>query len=235
MIHFSNLNLTAGSKTLIEDGNVDIPAGSLTAFIGRNGAGKSTLLRAIASLNRKYSGEIGLGGVNIRSITPQKMARMLAFVTTEKVRVASMRCFDIVAMGRAPYTGWAGGITDTDRKIVEDALEDVGMSDFADRDMQTMSDGECQKIMIARAIAQSTPVILLDEPTSFLDLPGRYALAEMLGRLAHEHGKCILFSTHELDIATRTTDNILLLDDRHLSLIPSDDSTSLPAWCRIKD
>lgn len=212
-----------GERMLLHEANAAIPKGSLTALIGRNGTGKSTLLRAIAGLNRRYSGKILLDGRNIARMKAPEMARMLAFVTTERTRIANLKCEDVVAIGRAPYTDWIGRMQDADREIVARSLASVGMEAYANRTMDKMSDGECQRIMIARALAQSTPVILLDEPTSFLDLPNRYELCSLLARLAHDEGKCILFSTHELDIALSLADNIALIDPPRLSCLPTDE------------
>lgn len=127
-------------------------------------------------------------------------------------------------MGRAPYTDWIGRLSDADRRAVEAALAAVGMSDYASRTMDTMSDGECQRVMIARALAQDTPVILLDEPTSFLDLPGRYELAGLLSGIAREGGKTVVYSTHELDIARERCDAIALVDPPLLVMRPSADT-----------
>ena len=126
-------------------------------------------------------------------------------------------------MGRAPYTDWLGRSSETDNMIIDSALKAIGMEDYADRTMDRMSDGECQRVMIARALAQDTPDILLDEPTSFLDLPNRYQLVELLHRLAHEHNKCIIFSTHELDIAIRRADMIALIADSSLITLPAEE------------
>lgn len=208
---------------LLRDVNATIGKGKLTALIGRNGTGKSTLLRAIAGLNRNYSGKIRLDGKDIKSLTPKETARTLAFVTTERTRIANLRCEDVVAIGRAPYTNWIGRMQDADREIVARSLEQVGMSGYALRTMDKMSDGECQRIMIARALAQDTPIILLDEPTSFLDMPNRHELCTLLGRLAHEQGKCILFSTHELDIALSLTDSIALINPPELICTSTDE------------
>lgn len=142
--------------------------GQLTALIGRNGTGKSTLLRAIAGLNRCYSGKIILDGHDIACMKTEDMAKTLAVVTTERTRIANLRCKDVVAIGRAPYTNWIGRMQETDKEIVMQSLISVGMEAYANRTMDKMSDGECQRVMIARALAQDTPIILLDEPTSFL-------------------------------------------------------------------
>ena len=223
MIHLKDFSISFGSRTLFDKVNTSFDKGELTALIGRNGSGKSTLLKAIAGLNRQYSGDIILCGKNIRSLSPGGLAKSLAFVTTERTRIPNLRCEDVVAIGRAPYTNWIGKMQDIDRNIVSDAIHSVGMEGYTKRTMDTMSDGECQRIMIARALAQDTPIMLLDEPTSFLDMPNRYELVSLLRILSHEKGKCILFSTHELDVALRMCDSIALVDEGALHHLPVTD------------
>lgn len=223
MIELRDFSTGYSNRTLLQEANVSLTDGTLTALIGRNGSGKSTLLRAIAGLNSNYTGEIKLDSHNLQQMKPQQLARVIAFVNTERTRIASLRCEDVVAMGRAPYTNWIGRLQPVDNTIVAHALEAVGMADYARRTMDTMSDGECQRIMIARALAQATPTIVLDEPTSFLDLPGRYELVALLRKLAHDEGKCVLFSTHELDIAIQLCDNIALLDTPRLRYLPTEE------------
>ena len=223
MIELAGFNIGHGRGKLLNDIDAHFCAGQLTALIGRNGAGKSTLLRAIAGLNRRYGGTIRLAGRDMRTMDSAETARTLAFVGTDRTRVGALRCRDIVAIGRAPYTNWLGHMQEVDRRAVDEAIESVGMTDYADQSTDRMSDGECQRIMIARALAQATPVMLLDEPTSFLDLPGRYELCRLLARLAHEHEKCIIFSTHDLEIAMRTADRIALIDSPRLICMPADE------------
>lgn len=223
MIELKNFSIGFGSKTLLESVFTNFRGSSLTALIGRNGSGKSTLLRALAGLNRHYSGEILLDGLDKREMTSGELARRLAFVATGRARIPNMRCEDVVAIGRAPYTNWIGRMQEEDRGIVMEAIRSVGMESYVRRTMDTMSDGECQRIMIARALAQDTPIILLDEPTSFLDLPNRYELVSLLRRLAHNQGKCIIFSTHELDIAMKMCDHIALIDNGSLHNLPPEE------------
>lgn len=223
MIELHDFSIGYGERTLLCDVNATIGDGKLTALIGRNGSGKSTLLRAIAGLNPQFEGEILLNGNLSTDLSSERLAKNLAFVSTERTRIPNLRCRDVVAIGRAPYTNWIGRMQKRDREIVEQSLRSVGMADFADKTMDKMSDGECQRVMIARALAQSTPIILLDEPTSFLDLPNRYELCSLLSDLAHNQGKCILFSTHELDIAISLCDNIALIDAPHLHCLPTDE------------
>lgn len=212
MIRLENISLGYGSRRLLEGVSAHFEAGRLTALVGRNGAGKSTLLRALAGLEQLQAGSITVGGTDIQQLDGAEAARRVAFVATDKVRIANLPCEDLVALGRAPYTNWIGRLQSIDREIVADALAKVGMSDFAHKTMDRMSDGECQRVMIARALAQQTPVILLDEPTAFLDMPNRYELCRLLQRLAHDEQKAIIFSTHELDIATKMCDSIALID-----------------------
>ena len=165
MIRLENLTLGYGSRTLLDGVSAVIPAGALTALVGRNGTGKSTLLRALVGLERIRGGRVLLDGRELARIEPRRLAATAAFVATGRVRIPNLRCRDVVAFGRAPYTNWFGRMQAEDAAIVGRALEAVGMEGFADRALDTMSDGECQRVMIARALAQQTPVILLDEPT----------------------------------------------------------------------
>ncbi len=221
MIELKELTLGYGQRTLLEMVNARMTGGQLIALLGRNGAGKSTLLRAMMGLEKPQSGEIILQGKKITSLKPEKLARNISFVTTDKVRIANLRCKDVVSMGRAPYTNWIGQLRPEDEMRVDTAIQLVGMSAYAEKTMDKMSDGECQRIMIARALVQDTPVILLDEPTAFLDLPNRYELCLLLKRLAQEEDKCILFSTHDLDIALSLCDSIMLIDNPHMYTLPT--------------
>lgn len=221
MIRLEEITLGYGNRLLIEHCSAEIRSGALTALVGRNGTGKSTLLRAIASLGECLGGQILIDERPVNTLTPREMAERVAFVTTERLRIADLRVGDLVALGRSPYTNWIGRLGPQDREIVGQALHSVGLSGYEERTLDRLSDGECQRAMIARALAQQTPVILLDEPTSFLDMPNRYELCTLLRRLAHEEQKCILFSTHELDIALSLCDHIALIDTPHLHHLPT--------------
>ncbi len=223
MITLRNITLAYGNRTLVENGSAEFAAGELTALVGRNGAGKSTLLRAVTAIEPPKSGEVLLDGTNAAAMPPEAIARTISFVGTEKVRIANLRCEDIVAIGRAPYTNWIGRMQAADRRIVADALQAVGMEAFAARSIDTLSDGECQRIMIARALAQQTPTIVLDEPSAFLDIPTRFEICRLLQRLAHDEGKCILFSTHDLDAAMPVCDSVAVISDRTITKLPADE------------
>lgn len=220
MITLQNLTIGFGQRVLLDNVSTCFQTGQLTSLIGCNGSGKSTLLKAIGGLNNKYSGEILIAGENIKNIPPRKLAETIAFVNTQRPRMANLKCKDVVALGRSPYTNWHGKLSDKDREIINSAVGLVGMEGYMNREFNSLSDGESQKIMIARAIAQDTKVILLDEPTSFLDLPTRYELVSLLKRLTAEQGKTIIYSTHELDISMKFSDSIALIDDRQLVNLP---------------
>ena len=221
MIQLEALTLGYGQQILLDHVSANLDGGGLIALLGRNGSGKSTLLRATAGLGTIKSGRILLAGKDLAELRPEELARTVSFVTTEKVRIPNLKCRDVVALGRAPYTNWVGRLQPQDREIVAKSLALLDMSAYAERTMDQMSDWECQRIMIARALTQDTPIILLDEPTSFLDLPNRYELGILLQKLAHKQNKCILFSTHELDIALTLCDSIALIDHPHLHYLPT--------------
>ena len=222
MIELRNIALGYDSQhLLLENVSTTFTCGTTTALIGRNGSGKSTLLRAIVGSEPLQNGSILINDTDIQHIAPQQLAQLVAFVTTERIRIANLSCRDVVALGRATYTNWIGRMQPEDEAIVMQSLEKVGMASYAFRTMDKMSDGECQRVMIARALAQQTPVILLDEPTSFLDMPNRYDLCRLLADLAHKDNKCIIFSTHELDIAQSLCDTIALIDSPTIHHLPT--------------
>ena len=221
MIQLNNITLAFGERRLVEGVTTRFECGRMVALLGRNGTGKSTLLRAMAKLGDIAEGEILVGGKSIADIDIRQFARLVAFVNTERVDVEALSAYDLVAIGRSPYTDWLGRLTDDDRAVIERSMRITGVEHLAERMIETLSDGECQRVMIARALAQDTPVILLDEPTAFLDLPNRYELCTLLGRLAREEGKLVVFSTHELDIALSLADSIALVDAPRLVHLPT--------------
>ncbi|MEG1607655.1 MAG: ABC transporter ATP-binding protein [Mucinivorans sp.] len=196
---------------LVVDINAKGHGGELIALVGRNGSGKSTLLRSLAGLVRPRAGQILVDGEDIFAMSSSARARKVAYVSTEAVRVAHLRVWDVVAMGRAPYMGWSGALSPGDTKAVEQALDQVQMSSFAKVPLMRLSDGERQRVMVARAMAQETPMVLLDEPTAFLDLPNRMSTTKLLYHLAHKTGKMILFSTHELHLAMELSDLLWII------------------------
>ena len=228
MIILDNITIGYGRKVLLRNVSANAGSGELTALLGRNGCGKSTLIRVMAGLARPLSGRVLVAGADISGLSRSETARCISFVGTERVRIPDLGCRDIVSMGRAPWTGWTGHIPESGHRIVLKALDMVGMREYAKRRIAEMSDGESQKIMIARALAQDTPVMLLDEPTAFLDVPGRYQVADILKRLASEEGKTIVFSTHDIGVALKKADNVWLADgDRLVCMKASAPGTAL--------
>jgi cobalamin transport system ATP-binding protein len=198
-------------KVILDHINVSLKAGELVCLIGPNGAGKSTLMRTLAGMQAPLSGSITLLGDDLRRLNPLDLAKRLSIVLTERVDVGLLSAYALVALGRYPYTGWMGDLTPDDEAAVRWAIEAVGAVELAGRNVQELSDGERQKIMIARALAQEPAVMLLDEPTAYLDLPRRAEILAMLRKLARDTGRAILLSTHDLDLALRNADCIWLL------------------------
>lgn len=188
-----------------------IKAGELACLVGPNGVGKSTLLRSICGLQPLLAGEIRIFDQPLSKILPLDLAKQVAVVLTTPVNVGALRAFEFATLGRHPYTNWAGRISHTDEIAVLDAMRKVDALQLSDRQFSTLSDGERQKILIARALAQEPHILLLDEPTAFLDLPRRVMLMQMLRSLAHDWGKAILVSTHDLDLAMQSTDVIWIM------------------------
>ena len=211
-------NLTIGYKTsrktvrcVASDISLSLLAGELVCLLGPNGAGKSTLLRSLAGMQPPIAGQVRLLGENIYHLKPQELAKRLSLVLTEKVDVGMLSAYTLVSLGRYPYTDWWGNLTPQDEDIVLCANYSVRAVHLAQRQVSELSDGERQKIMIARALAQSPIVMLLDEPTAFLDLPRRVEIMQLLRQLVRETNQAILLSTHDLDLALRIADKVWLL------------------------
>lgn len=217
MIRLDNITLAYDNRTILREASLHLRAGELCALVGRNGAGKSTLLRALTS-----NPNIIINGTPLAKLSAEKLAQRVAIVTTERIRIENLRIEEVVAMGRAPYTNWIGRVQDIDREIVAAAIEQVGMTSFVGRTTTTLSDGELQRVMIARAIAQQTPIILLDEPTAFLDIPTRFELSHLLADLSHKEGKTILFSTHDIDSALPVCDSFAIIEGERLLKLPTE-------------
>ncbi len=208
----------SASSPLLDGVSFELCRGELISLIGRNGAGKSTLMRTISGLKPLLSGDLSIDGTSLDDMTALQRAMQISLVTTERIRVANLTCETLVALGRTPYTNWLGALSSLDRDIVAQSLERVKMSHFASKSCDRLSDGELQRIMIARALAQQTDIIMLDEPTAFLDMPSRYQLMDLLEELAHNESKCIIFSTHELNMAIERSDKVAIIDSPKLHI-----------------
>lgn len=191
--------------------SASLSCGQLTCLIGANGVGKSTLMRTMAAFQQPLRGEVCIGGRPLADYTPKELSGLVGVVLTERNLQADLTVEEVVGMGRSPYTNFWGTLSDEDVRIVDEAIRLVGLAGLRHRKIYQVSDGERQKAMIAKALAQQTPVILLDEPTAFLDYPSKIAMMQLLRRLAHEQDKLILLSTHDLEIAFQTADRLWLL------------------------
>ena len=200
-------------KVIANELNLRLNAGEFVCLVGPNGAGKSTLLRTVTGLQPKLSGEIHLSGRRLESYHPRELANQVSVVLTSPISVGAMRVDELAAMGRFPFTGLFDRMSDRDWEVVHETLRVVGVDGLSQRYVHTLSDGERQKVMIARALAQEPHLLVLDEPTAYLDLPGRVVVMDLLHDLASGHDKAVLTSTHDLDLALRHADRIWLMDD----------------------
>ena len=210
-----------GFSPVVTGINVEIKSGELTCLIGPNGIGKSTLLKTLTGFLPKLGGRLLLDGRDIDLLSQHERAKYISIVLTYKTDVQNLSVAEMVGMGRMPYTGFWGKLNADDREIVAEAINMVGINHLKDRMVQTLSDGERQKVMIAKALAQQTPIILLDEPTSFLDFPSKVEMLQLLHRLARETDKVVFLSTHDLELALRIADRLVELNKNGLHIVPA--------------
>lgn len=217
--------LTVGYRghRVVEDISLSLPCGRLVCLLGPNGAGKSTLLRTLCGFQPPIAGTVTISGNDITTMSAAEVARLVSVVLTDRPLTPSLTATEMVGMGRAPYTGFWGRLSDDDHRLVSEAMQTVGVDSLATRRMGRLSDGERQKVMIAKALAQHTPVIVLDEPTAFLDYPSKVAVMKTLARLAHDEGKTILMSTHDLELAAQLGDELMEIENKHIRKITADE------------
>lgn len=211
--YFKTRDLCVGyhGKVLIRDIQVEIEKGKILTLIGPNGAGKSTILKSITRHLKPIGGQVTMGSQEISQWSPRDMAKQVAVVLTERIRPELMTCAEVVAMGRYPYTNLLGHLTKEDEQKVREALEMVHAMEIADQDFMTLSDGQRQRILLARAICQDPEVMVLDEPTAYLDIRHKVELLEILRKMARDKGITVIMSLHEIDLATKISDYLLLI------------------------
>lgn len=206
--------ITRQNTTIVADNlSLTLRSGEMACLLGPNGAGKSTLMRTIAGVQPPLAGQITLMGDDLTNLTPQERSTRLSVVLTERPNLGLLNGYALVALGRHPYTDWTGRLSRYDEAMIRWAIEAVDAIELAEQPVMQLSDGQRQKLMIARALAQESELILLDEPTAYLDLPRRVETMRLLKQLAAETGRAILLSTHDLDLALRSADTLWLMSE----------------------
>ncbi len=221
-------HLSVGYKVghaVVSDINLTLQSGKLASLIGANGVGKSTLLKTLTGFLPKLEGSLLLDGKDISEFSQRALARQISIVLTQKPDVQNLTVEEIVGLGRSPYTGFFGKLHANDQQIVDESITAVGIEKLKNRMIQTLSDGERQKVMIAKALAQQTPIIFLDEPTAFLDFSSKVETFQLLQRMAHEMGKLVLLSTHDLELAVRFSDTLLQVNGDGLRTVSNEEVT----------
>lgn len=216
VLEITNLSIGYNTKSasipLVSNLNASLLEGELTCLIGANGVGKSTLLRTLSGFQEKLAGKIYIAGKEIETYSEKEMSRTVGVVLTEKVEAYDMTVRELIGLGRSPYTGFWGKLSDADNISIDKAIDLVNIRALEYRYVQTLSDGERQKVMIAKALAQETSIILLDEPTAFLDYPSKVEIMQLLSNLTKQTNKAIFLSTHDLELALQLSDKLWLMD-----------------------
>ena len=220
LLSASNLSIGYTTKKevncIAQNINLALESGKLISLIGANGIGKSTLLRTLTGIQQPLSGTVLLNEKEIQNYAPIELAQNLSVVLTEKLPPSNLTVFELVALGRQPYTNWIGTLSTNDLEKINLAMQLAQIAHFAHKKHYEISDGQLQKVLIARALAQDTPVIILDEPTTHLDLLHKVSLFKLLKKLASETQKCILFSTHDMDLAIQLSDEMIVMTEENV-------------------
>ncbi|MBO6494393.1 MAG: ABC transporter ATP-binding protein [Roseivirga sp.] len=217
ILHTANLSVGYKGRTVLSSLNLNLNKGQLTCLLGPNGSGKSTLIRTLAGIQKPLLGMVTLQGKSLREVSPKTLAKQLSLVLTDRVTPGNLTVYGLVSLGRFPYTTWMGSLTGEDKDVIQWALEITGTMQFANRHIGELSDGEKQKVMIARALAQQTDLIILDEPTAHLDSPNRIEIFHLLRELVSSGHRAILISTHDIDTAIANADKLWLVANQSIS------------------
>ncbi len=218
-LNTSELCVGYDGKSILNHVNLEVSRGQILTLIGPNGSGKSTILKTIIGQLTPIAGTVFLDGGLIKQLTARQIAKKMAIVTTERIRPELMSCYDIVATGRYPYTGYLGLLSDEDRRIVDAALEKVNGTSIAQRPFDAVSDGQRQRILLARAICQQPEIIILDEPTSFLDIRYKLEILTILKQMVKADNLAVIVSLHELELAQRVSDRVVCVADSRIDRI----------------
>lgn len=209
--------LTKKEKIVIASNlNLNLKSGKLVSLVGANGIGKSTLLRTLCGIQKPISGTVYLNEKDIQNFEPLALAQNLSLVLTEKLPPSNLTVFELIALGRQPYTNWLGKLSKEDLEKVNLAMQLTQIENLKDKKHFEISDGQLQKVLIARALAQDTPLIILDEPTTHLDLLHKVSVFKLLKKLSQETNKCILFSTHDIDLAIQLSDEMIVMTENNV-------------------
>lgn len=219
-MYFETSNLSVGylGKVLIHDINLSVEKGKIVTLIGPNGSGKSTILKTITRQLEEIAGTIVINQQNMQDLTDKEIAKKLSVMLTERIDPDLMNCEQVVSMGRYPYTNYFGTLTKEDKKIVYEALEMVHAKELAERPFTDISDGQRQRIMLARAICQQPEILVLDEPTSYLDIRHKIELLDILRKLATERNVAVVMSLHEIDLAAKVSDEVICIKGEEIKL-----------------
>jgi len=217
LINISNLTVGYNNNPLLENINLNSNSGKMIGLFGRNGQGKSTLLKTISGILPPISGTFNFEETAILNIPEKERAKVLSIVSTTQNNIGGITVKDFVAFGRFPYTNWLGINTSKDNKEIDNAIKLCKLEDYTNRNYDELSDGEKQKVSIARAIAQNTPLIILDEPTVHLDLINKVEILKLLKELTTKHNKTIIISTHQIEYALQICDEIWLINNKEIN------------------
>lgn len=220
-LSINNLSIGYRDKVVAENICAEICSGQMICLIGRNGTGKSTLLKTIAGFLSPLHGGVEFDNRKLETMTKKELARTIGIVLTGRTLGQNLSVEDMVGLGRSPYTGFFGRLTDKDKEIVESSIEMIGIGNLRNRKIVNLSDGEYQKVIIAKTLAQQTPIILLDEPTAFLDFQSKVDVMELALNLAHSEGKIILMTTHDINLAMKIADKLWIMKNKNILRKPS--------------
>jgi iron complex transport system ATP-binding protein len=232
ILYSEKLSVGYDKKPVVTDIEIGVNRGEILTLIGPNGAGKTTILKSLIAQLRPVAGTVWMRGKMLQEIPPQELAKQMSVVLTERLNTEMMTCEDVVALGRYPYTGRMGILSEEDRRIVYDTMKLVSVEHLAEQDFRKLSDGQRQRVLLARALCQEPEVLILDEPTSFLDIRYKLEFLTILQRMVRERNLAVILSLHELDLAERISDRLICVKNDHIDRIGSPEEIFQPGYIR---